>query len=215
MKKSIVVCLTLTLVFSNIFSAFSATVIKKEDAALFSKKSIYSDIDVYEGGKLPESTDDGGNGMRQSDEALNKFSVVTATVDGDTYTNIWSNYKVTISEPHLTANEVYDFYADGMKFDFGLYFRDYSRIAVYYTRLSKDLNVVAANFAPGAPVSDVVVGGEFYKHVSLDVPYPYGVEKYEYYLRNVDGKLMVIELFYEDGKETSRQFIEKFEKAKE
>lgn len=214
MKKRFIVLFSILIVFCLQVTAFSATVIKKEDAALFSKKSIYSDVGVEETISIGDSNENEG-GMRQSDEALNKFSVVTATKNGDTYTNAWSNYKITIDEPHLTANDSYDFYADGMKFDFGVYFKDYSRIAVYYTRLAKDINVVAANFGPKSQVTDVVIAGETYKHVTDDVPYPYGIEKYEYYLRNIDGKLMVIELFYEDGKDISKKYIEEFERAKE
>ena len=109
---------------------------------------------------------------------------------------------------------MYDFNADGIKFDFGIYFNDYSRIAVYYTRLSRDLNVVAANFAPGQPVDDVEIAGEIYKHVSQDVQYPYGVEKYNYYLRVIDGKLMVIETYHEDKYQISRKYIDAFEPVK-
>ena len=69
------------------------------------------------------------------------------------------------------------------EYDFGIYFQDYSRIAVYYTSLSRDLSVVAANFAPGQPVDDVEIAGQIYKHVTLDVPYPYGIEIYNYYFR--------------------------------
>jgi hypothetical protein len=80
--------------------------------------------------------------------------------------------------------------------------------------LSKDLNVVAANFAPGEPVDDVEIAGETYKHVALDVKYPYGIEKYNYYLRVIDGKLMVIETYHEDGYEICRDYIEEFQPAK-
>ena len=106
------------------------------------------------------------------------------------------------------------FNGDGIKYDFGIYFVDYSRLAVYYTRLSRDLNVVAANFAPGQPVDDVEIGGQIYKHVTLEVPYPYGIEIYNYYFRVIDEKLMVIETFHEDGYDNCRKYIEEFQPAK-
>ena len=209
-KKFLAITIFMSLII-NIVPTFSATVIKKEDAALFSKKSIYSDIDVIE----QAVTKDAGEGdVRQRDDVIDKFTATTATKSGNTYTNIWSNYTLTVDDQYYNANEIYDFYADGIKYDFGVYFKDYSRIAVYYTRLSKDLNVVAANFAPGQPVTDVVIAEQTFKHVSQDVEYPYGVEKYDYYLRNVDGKLMVIELYWEEGHDICKDYIEKFEKAK-
>lgn len=190
---------------SNI--CFAATILKdKEDAKELSKKSIYSEVGVSEQ-LVTENT------KRDNDDAINKFSVTTATKNGNTYTNTWSNYTITFEDNFNTANEFYDFYADGIKYDFGIYFSDYSRIAVYYTRLAKDINVVAANFAPGKTPVDEVVAGEVYKHVSLEVPYPFGVEKYDYYLRNIDGKLMVIEVFYEKDDDKSKQYIEEFTKV--
>lgn len=202
--------LTILLIFTSIIPTNAAHVIKKEDAALFKRDSIYSEIDV--GADSGTADSDDGN---RSKDAEDRFSVVTASKDGDTYSNQWSNYKLTLNDEFLSAKDVYDFYADGMKFDFGIYFRDYSRIAIYYTRLSRDLSVVAANFAPGAPTSDVVIAGETYKHVSLDVPYPYGVEKYEYYFRNIDGKLMVIELYYEEDRDICKKYIDKIQRIKE
>ncbi len=211
MKNKLIVFGIIISMVLNVVPAFSATPIKKEDAPLFSRKSIYSDVgveDVY----LPQGTDN--TGIRQSDDALNKFTAVTATRNGSTYTNNWSNYTITFEDQYYNANDIYDFNADGIKYDFGIYFNDYSRIAVYYTRLSRDLNVVAANFAPGQPVDDIEIAGEIYKHVSLDVPYPYGVEKYNYYFRVIDGKLMVIETYHEDKYQRCRKYIDAFEKAK-
>lgn len=203
------------IVFSLLICAptFSATVLKdKEEAALFKRDSIYSDINVQENFVINKDSDD--QGLRQNDDAINKFTAVTAQKSGNTYTNNWSNYKLTIKDQFYNANDIYDFNADGIKYDFGIYFNDYSRIAVYYSRLSRDLNVVAANFAPGKVPDDVVIAGEVYKHVDLDVPYPYGIEKYNYYFRNIDGKLMVIETFHEDNYDISRKYIDMFEKAK-
>lgn len=203
--KKLVIFLAVLL---NVIPTFSAVVIKKEDAPLYKKSSVYAEINVND-----DVVSEGG-GLRQSDEAINKFSVLTAKKEGSTYTNEWSNYKLTIEDDYLNANDVYDFNADGIRFDFGIHFKDYSRIAIYYSRLSKDLNVIASTFSPGAPITDVVIAGEVYKHVYLEVPYPYGIEKYDYYLRNVDGKLMVIELYYEDGRDTSKDYVEKIERLK-
>jgi len=211
MKKSLLVTTIIISLFVNIIPSFSATPIKKEDAPLFSRKSIYSDIGVQEQ-IVSKGVDD--TGIRQSDDAMNRFTAITATKTGDTYTNTWSNYTIDLEDQYHNANEVYDFNAEGIKFDFGVYFNDYSRLAVYYTRLSRDLNVVAANFAPGQPVDDVEIAGEIYKHVTLDVPYPYGIEIYNYYFRVIDGKLMVIETYHEEDYDICRAYIERFQPAK-
>ena len=211
MKSRLLFFVVLLSMSLNIIPAFAATPIKKEDAALFSKKSIYSDIGVQEE-IVSKGVDD--TGIRQSDDAINRFTAITATKSGNRYTNTWSNYTIEFDDAFYNANDMYDFNADGIKFDFGIYFNDYSRIAVYYTRLSRDLNVVAANFAPGQPVDDVEIAGEIYKHVSQDVQYPYGVEKYNYYLRVIDGKLMVIETYHEDKYQISRKYIDAFEPVK-
>ena len=212
MKKKLLVFTLLASMLLNIMPTFAATPIKKEDAALFSKKSIYSDVGIQEG--LIRSAAGEDSDSRQNDDAINRFTAVTATKSGNRYTNNWSNYTIEFHDTFYNANEMYDFNADGIKYDFGIYFNDYSRIAVYYTRLSRDLNVVAANFAPGQPVDDVELAGEIYKHVSLDVPYPYGIEKYNYYLRVIDGKLMVIETYHEDKYQKCRKYIDAFEPVK-
>ena len=212
MKKLILVFTVLLSIIINIVPVFAATPIKKEDAPLFSKKSIYSEIGVQEQIGVQQGTDD--TGIRQSDDAINRFTAITATKNGNRYTNTWSNYTIEFDNQFFNANEIYDFNGDGIKFDFGIYFVDYSRIAVYYTRLSRDLNVIAANFAPGQPVDDVVIAGEVYKHVALDVPYPYGIEKYNYYFRIIDGRLMVIETYHEDKYQICRKYIDEFEPAK-
>lgn len=214
--KKILFGIIISVFILNVTSVFAATVIKKEEADLFSRKSIYSDVNAGE--TLPAKTDsssDEHTGFSVREDDLNRFTCMTATKEGNnTYYNPWSNYKLVFEEPFLSAKDDYDFYADGVKFDFGVFFEDWSRIAIYYSRLSKDINVVAANFAPGKPVTDVVIAGEIYKHVTLDVPYPYGVEKYDYYLRNIDGKLMVIETYWEDDHQTSKKYIDKIVKYK-
>ena len=212
MKKLIVLVTIIISIFVSIIPCFSATVLKdKSEAEQFKKDSVYADIDVKEQIVNKDATTDAG--LRDTDDAINKFSVATATKKGDTYTNTWSNYTITFDEQTHNANDIYDFNADGIKYDFGVYFDDYSRIAVYYSRLSRDLNVVAANFAPKAVPDDVEIAGVPFKHVSLDVPYPYGIEKYNYYFRNVDGKLMVIETYHEDKYDKCRKYIERFEKV--
>ena len=206
--------LTICSVALSTVPAFSATVLdKKDDASLFKKDSIYSEIDVKETEIADiKAVDEGG--VTLNDDAVNRFTAVTAVKDGNTYTNTWSNYKITLDEQTHSANDTYDFSAEGIKYDFAVYFDDYSRLAVYYTRLARDLNIICANFAPKAVPDDVEIAGAVYKHVSLDVPYPYGIEKYNYYFRNVDGKLMVIETFHEDKYDKCRKYIERFQPAK-
>lgn len=211
MKKKLlfIILIVETIIYS--FSVNAATVINKDDAALFSKKSIYSDVGVKE--EIGHGSAD--TGMNQNDDYLNKFTAVVATKTGNTYTNNWSNYSINFTDVNAKATDDYDFNADGIKYDFGLIFKDWSRIAVYYTRLSKDLSVICANFAPGKVPEDVEIAGEIYKHVRNEVKYPYGVELYDYYLRAIDGKLMVIETYTEEGQEISQSYIEKFERVKE
>ena len=193
------------------YATFSAHVIKKEDAAQYSTKSKYSIVGVQEGITVKGVDSDG---FSQNDDALNRFTAVTAKKNGRTYTNTWSDYTLTIDDEFANANDIYDFNGDGIKYDFGIYFQDYSRLAVYYTRLSSDLNLVASRFAEGGTVDDVDIGGHIYKHVVKDVPYPYGVETYNYYLREIDQKLMVIETFHEDKWDKCRKYIDEFEPAK-
>lgn len=212
MKRLIVLTIVMSSVLMSAIPSFSATVLKdKSEAAQFKKDSIYADIDVREQIVNKDASID--SGLRDTDDAVNKFSVVTATKKGNSYTNTWSNYTIAFDEQTHNANDIYDFNADGIKYDFGVYFDDYSRIAVYYSRLSRDLNVVAANFAPKAIPDEVEIAGVPFKHVALDVPYPYGVEKYNYYFRDIDGKLMVIETYHEDKYDRCRKYIERFEKA--
>lgn len=212
MKKKIFLINLIIIIFANIMIANAATVINKDDAALFSKKSIYSDTNVEE--NFTQKENDSGFGTTRNDDTLDKFSAVGATKVGNTYTNNWSNYSIEFTDGYVKASDDYDFYADGVKFDFGISFVDWSRIAVYYTRLAKDLSVVCANFAPGKVPNDVEIAGEIFKHVRNEVKYPYGVELYDYYLRAIDGKLMVIETYTEEGQEISQSYIDKFVKAK-
>lgn len=211
-NKLLASCAIIAVVFSTI-PTFSATVLnEKEEASLFKKDSIYSEVGVEETQVADiKAVDEGG--FTQNDEAANRFTAITAKKTGDTYTNTWSNYKITFEDQTHSANDNYDFSAEGIKYDFAVYFDDYSRLAVYYTRLARDLNIICANFAPKAVPDDVVIAGATYKHVSLDVPYPYGIEKYNYYFRNVDGKLMVIETYHEDNYDISRKYIDKFAPA--
>lgn len=211
MKRVLIFITILLSVICNSIVTFSAHVINKEDAAQYSTKSKYSIIGVQDG-ITQKGVDE--SGFSQSDEALNRFTAVTATKNGKTYTNKWSDYTLTIHDEYANANDIYDFNGDGIKYDFGIYFQDYSRLAVYYTRLSSDLNLVAMRFAEGSAVDDVEVGGHIFKHIVKDVPYPYGVETFNYYLREIDQKLMVIETFHEDKWNICRKYIDEFEPVK-
>ena len=213
MKKLTIIPAVIFLMVINIFASYSAHVLKdKEEAEQYStKNNIYSIIGVQDG-ITQKGSDEFGN--KQSDDEVNRFTAVTATKNGNTYTNTWSNYKITFTDDFFNGNDYYDFNGDGIKFDFGIYFSDYSRIAVFYSRLSSDLNVVASRFSENNGVDDVVIAGHVFKHTSKDVPYPYGVETYNYYLREIDQKLMVIETFHEGKYDTCRKYIDEFEPAK-
>lgn len=215
MRNRLLILFTLFSVVLSTVPTFSATVLKeKEDAALFKKDSIYSEIESETAESVADIKAVDESGFTVNDDALNRFTAVTATKKGNTYTNTWSNYKLTFEDETHSANDNYDFSAEGIKYDFAVFFNDYSRLAVYYTRLARDLNTICAKFAPKAVPDDVEIAGATYKHVSLDVPYPYGTERYNYYFRNIDGKLMVIETFHEDKYDKCRKYIEKFEPAK-
>ena len=202
-------------------NTFSATVIDKNDAAQFSKKNPYAEINVglsddvnnssgnvganqYTGGSIKDAT---------TEDRENKFTATTAVKQGNKYTNAWSNYTLVVEDNYTTAADYYDFTAEGIKYDFAIVFNDYSRLAIYYSILSRDINDVARRYADtGSIVTDEVVAGEMFKHAHKDVKYPYGVEKYDYYLRNVDGKLMVIECFYENANEAAPYYIKQIAK---
>lgn len=141
-----------------------------------------------------------------------RFSVPKGIKTGNNYSNSWSNYSITFNDTTYNANEYYDFSSEGIQFDFAVYFKDYSRIAVYYSTLSRDLNTIASKFAPGKTPNDQVIAGEIYKHVTYEEPYPYGKLYYDYYLRNVDNKLMVIEIFHEKDNDTALKYLSQFSK---
>lgn len=252
MQKKYFSILSLVLVLSLTISTNAATIINKDDASAFSKKSKYSTIldnEEQAGASLSQdafsqlsenqknSSDDsivtGGNAAERNtsntgttnnsgkpkkgagyvdDSVEVRFSVPKGTKSGNSYSNSWSNYSVSFTDTVYNANEYYDFSSDGVQFDFAVYFRDYSRIAVYYSRLSRDLNTIAEKFAPGETPNDQVIAGEVYKHVTYKEPYPYGTLIYDYYLRNIDNKLMVIECFHEKEGEIAPNYISRFTK---
>lgn len=252
MQKKYFSILSVVLVLSLTISTNAATIINKDDASAFSKKSKYSTIldnEEQSGTSLSQdafsqlsenqknSSDDsivtGGNAAERNtsntgttnnsgkpkkgagyvdDSVEVRFSVPKGTKSGNNYSNSWSNYSVSFTDTVYNANEYYDFSSDGVQFDFAVYFRDYSRIAVYYSRLSRDLNTIAEKFAPGETPNDQVIAGEVYKHVTYKEPYPYGTLIYDYYLRNVDNKLMVIECFHEKEGEIAPNYISRFTK---
>jgi len=252
MQKKYFSILSFVLVLSLTISTNAATIINKDDASAFSKKSKYSTIldnEEQAGASLSQdafsqlsenqknSSDDSivtsGNAAERNtsnagttnntgkpkkgagyvdDSVEVRFSVPKGTKSGNTYSNSWSNYSVSFTDTVYNANEYYDFSSDGVQFDFAVYFRDYSRIAVYYSRLSRDLNTIAEKFAPGETPNDQVIAGEVYKHVTYKEPYPYGTLIYDYYLRNVDNKLMVIECFHEKEGEIAPNYISRFTK---
>ena len=221
MKKGILSTLVAILMIINSTNVFSASVINKEDAAQYSKKNPYAEINVG----LPENNNDssystGSNqyiGGSIKDAAIedneNRFVATTAVKQGNKYTNAWSNYSLVIEDNFSTAADYYDFAAEGIKYDFAVAFNDYSRLAIYYSVLSRDINEVARIYSESSGiVTDEVVAGEMFKHAHKEVKYPYGVEKYDYYLRNVDGKLMVIECFYENSNEAAPYYIKQIAK---
>ena len=221
MKKGILSTLVAILMIINSTNVFSASVINKEDAAQYSKKSPYAEINVG----LPENNNDSSysSGSNQyiggsiKDAAIedneNRFVATTAVKQGNKYTNAWSNYSLVIEDNFSTAADYYDFAAEGIKYDFAVAFNDYSRLAIYYSVLSRDINEVARIYSESSGiVTDEVVAGEMFKHAHKEVKYPYGVEKYDYYLRNVDGKLMVIECFYENSNEAAPYYIKQIAK---
>ena len=223
MKKGIMSILITAMVITNSMSAFSATVINKDDAAQYSKKNPYAEINV--GVTENNNTDDNSysTGANQysggsikgitAEDNENKFTATTAIKQGNKYTNAWSNYTLTIDDTFNTAADYYDFAAEGIKYDFAIAFNDYSRLAIYYSVLSRDINEVARIYSESRGIiTDEVVAGEMFKHAHKEVNYPYGIEKYDYYLRNVDGKLMVIECFYEKENESAPYYIQKIAK---
>lgn len=223
MKKKYIKILSLLLSIVLANSVNAAVVIKKEDAGLYSKKSDFAtELDTgntSNGSGLGSSSGGGSNftigGGGSADDLSERFVCITAKKEGDTYVNTWSNYKLTINEGKQvkSASDFYDFTSSEIRYDFGLYWPDWSRLAVYYTRLSRSIDEVATTFAPkGGVPRNVMIAGEVYRYVQEAVEYPYGIEYYDYYLRNVDGKLMVIECFHEDEDEIAPTYIEQFER---
>ena len=221
MKKNIII-LTSIFIITLSFSAFSATVIKKEDAALYSKKSDYATF--IEQNSIEQQINDGTLTIESVNEEMSKatslsekdmerFNAVKATKSGNKYTNPWSNYNITLEDKNSYAGDFYDFSDPSIVYDFGVYFGDYSRLAVYYSNLSRTLDEVAKIFAPEGTPNDVVIAGNKYRHVRQEVSYPFGVDYYNYYLRDIDGKLMVIECFCEnDENGIATSYIDRFMK---
>lgn len=210
-NKKIIKILSIIFSLIFVFESYAAVVIKKEDAYQYSHASDYardvSTDQIYgDDGSIKSSND--------ADDISTKFVCPTAKKEGNTYTNTWSNYTITFNEGKRIkqAAEFYDFNNADCKYDFGLYWPDYSRLAVYYTRLSRDIDTVARSFAPGASPRNVMIAGEIYRYVQEAVEYPYGEEYYDYYLRNVDGKLMVIQCFHENDDDLAPTYIDQFER---
>lgn len=221
MKNRLVFSIIMFLITIS-FSSFSATVIKKEDAAMYSKKSDYATILEQNSTvqQVPENivTMDAvkqqvGSTASMQEDDLDRLKVVKATKSGNKYTNTWSNYSITLEDKNSYAGDFYDFSDPSTVFDFGVYFGDYSRLAVYYSKLSRTLDEVAKIFAPEGTPNDVVIAGNKYRHVYREEQYPFGVDYYNYYLRDVDGKLMVIECFCEnDENGIASNYIDRFMK---
>lgn len=211
-------------IFINVFSIniYAATVIKKEDAAMYSKKSDFAT--VLDPDSIEQQVNEGAltiDTIKSStkvsttiaEDDADRFKAVKATKSGNTYTNVWSDYNITLNDKNTYASDFYDFSDPTSVFDFGVYFGDYSRLAVYYSNLSRTLDEVAKNFAPECTANEVVIAGNKYKHVRKEVEYPFGMEYFNYYLRDVDGKLMVIECFSEnDENGIATTYIDKFVK---
>lgn len=218
MKNKIFLIITLSFVLMINTNIFAAKVLgSKEEADALSQKSFYSSV-LDENSlsyQLAEGTITSVENITQeqkNDDAADRFTAQKAVKSGNKYTNSWSNYNITFENKTNYANDYYDFNDNGTVYDFGLFFNDYSRLAVYYSRLSRDLNTVAKAYAPTSEINDVVIAGQTFKHVLNDVKFPFGVEHYDYYLREIDGKLMVIECFYDRDDAIAPTYIDKFTK---
>lgn len=130
-----------------------------------------------------------------------KFNCTTATKNGSTYTNKWSNYFITCNGGR-SGFDYFDTTDKDSKYDFALVFPDGSRLAIYYTTLSRDIGVVANNFAKSTgsgngTVEDKVFAGTVFKHILVSEPDPDGMNYHEYFIRQVDAdKLMVVDTYY-------------------
>ena len=218
-KMLMLICLVGITTLYITSNTYSAVVLKdKSEAAQYSKKSDYA-VEIDTGNTTDYSNigsninnTSGSSYSKNNNDLEDRFVCKTATKQGNTYVNDWSNYKVTFHENVKSATQFYVFNDDDIKYDFGLYWPDYSRLAIYYTRLSRDLDDIANRFVKGAVPRSVIIAGEVYKYVQDAVEYPYGIEYYDYYLRNVDGKLMVIECFHEKTTDMAPTYIEKIER---
>ena len=221
MKNKFVILTTFFIIILS-FTGFLATVIKKEDAAMYSKKSDYATFidqnsieqQISEGIVTIESVkQEASKAASLSEDDMDRFKAVKATKSGNKYTNAWSDYNITLEDKNSYAGDFYDFSDPSTVYDFGVYFGDYSRLAVYYSSLSRTLDEVAKLFAPNDIPNDVVIAGNKYRHVRQEVSYPFGIDYYNYYLRDVDGKLMVIECFCEnDENGIATGYIDRFMK---
>lgn len=221
MEKKFVFFTTIFMMILS-FNCFSATVIKKEDAAMYSKKSDYAtyidqnsiEQQINEGTITIEAIkQESSKATLMQEDDMDRFNAVKAKKSGNKYTNTWSDYNITLEDKNSYAGDFYDFSDPSTVYDFGVYFGDYSRLAVYYSNLSRTLDEVAKIFAPNDTPNDVVIAGNKYRHVKQEVSYPFGIDYYNYYLRDVDGKLMVIECFCEnDENGIATSYIDRFMK---
>ena len=218
MKNKLFLIGTLSFIIILNTNIFAAKVLgSKEEADALSQKSYYSsvldeDSLTYQIAEGKITSVENITQEQKNDDAADRFTAQKAVKSGNKYTNSWSNYNITFENKTNYANDYYDFNDSGTVYDFGLFFNDYSRLAVYYSRLSRDLNTVAHAYAPDSEVNDVVIAGHTFKHVLNDVKFPFGVEHYDYYLREIDGKLMVIECFYDRDDAIAPTYIDKFTK---
>lgn len=222
--KKIINFVVLFVLFFIIYSDknYAAIVLgSKDDAQSLSKKSNYSTVLDDDTVNLEQQVASGvsiqqkqSSKAQVNEQTLDSFSAQKASKSGDTYTNKWSDYNITFSDSRDNARDYYDFNDSDMVFDFAVEFKkDYSRLAVYYTRLSRTIDQIALRFAEdnSAIPTLTTVGGNQYKHVQKKQQFPYGIDYYDYYLRDVDGKLMVIECFSESSEDSiAKSYIEKF-----
>lgn len=130
-----------------------------------------------------------------------RFTCPTATKNGNTYTNKWSNYFITCTGGR-SGFDYFDTADKDSKYDLALVFPDGSRLAIYYTTLSRDIGVIANNFAKSTgsgngTVEDKVFAGNVFKHILVSEPDPDGMNYHEYFIRQVEAdKLMVVDAYY-------------------
>ena len=99
MKNKFVILTTIFIIVLS-FSGFSATVIKKEDAAMYSKKSDYATFidqnsieqQISEGTITIESVkQEASKATTLSEDDMDRFRAVKATKSGNKYTNAWES----------------------------------------------------------------------------------------------------------------------------